>query len=86
MNILLYYLIIVNMITFLIYWTDKRRAKKGKWRISEKTLILLACAGGSLGALVSMLLFRHKTKHLKFMAGVPFILFVQILVCIFVVF
>ena len=59
------YLVIINVVTFLIYGIDKRKAVKHKYRISEKTLILMALIGGSIGALIGMKVFRHKTKHLK---------------------
>ncbi|PID82636.1 MAG: hypothetical protein CSB16_00675 [Clostridiales bacterium] len=57
-----YYYILVNIITFILYLVDKLKAIKGKYRISEKTLIVLSIIGGSLGALLSMKIFRHKTR------------------------
>lgn len=60
-----------NMITFIIYGLDKRRAVRKKWRISENTLLLCAALMGGLGALLGMGVFHHKTKHLKFRIGVP---------------
>ena len=84
MNILMYYLLFINMIAFLAYGSDKRRAQKKQWRISEKTLLLLAAAGGSAGAWAGMLIFHHKTKHLKFRIGVPAIFLIQLLIGIFV--
>ena len=72
------YLIGINVLTFLIYGIDKWKAKRGKWRIPEDTLIWLAIAGGSIGALLGMNLFRHKTQHRKFTLGVPVILLVQV--------
>ena len=76
----LVYLALVNLIAFAVYGADKRRAKKDKRRVPEKTLFLLAFIGGSVGALAGMYTFRHKTKHLKFTLGVPAILVGQILV------
>ena len=70
MKILEYYLIIINIFTLIVYGLDKGRARSKKWRISEKTLLLLSLAGGSAGALAAMLLFRHKTRKLKFVVGV----------------
>lgn len=67
---LLFYLV-WNLIVLGLYGTDKRRAKQGKWRISEKTLLLAAVFMGGLGALFGMSVFRHKTQHLKFKLGVP---------------
>lgn len=73
-----YYLVIINLVTLVIYGMDKRRAVRKKWRIPEKTLLGLAAAGGSVGALAGMYGFRHKTKQRKFVIGVPVILVVQI--------
>ncbi len=72
------YLIGINVLTFLIYGMDKWKAKRDKWRIPEDTLIWLAVAGGSVGALLGMHLFRHKTRHRKFLIGIPVILLVQV--------
>ena len=80
------YLLIINLVTFAVYGIDKRRARQGRWRIQESTLLLLAVAGGTPGALAGMFGFHHKTKHLKFMAGVPLILFLQILLIWFLFF
>ena len=73
------YLVVINVVTFVVYGIDKRRAIKGKWRISEKALIMLAVCGGSIGAWIGMQVFRHKTKHLKFTLGIPAILIGQLL-------
>lgn len=73
----LYYLLIVNIVTWILYGVDKRKAIKGAWRIPEKTLILSAVIGGSVGALAGMMMFRHKTRKAKFMVGVPVIFVVQ---------
>ncbi len=63
---------------------DKQKAKRHKWRISENTLILISILGGSIGSIIGMQLFRHKTKHVKFKLGLPIILIMQIiLLCIF---
>ncbi len=72
------YLIGINILTFLIYGVDKWKAQRDNWRIPEDTLIWLAVAGGSVGALLGMNLFRHKTKHRKFFLGIPAILLVQL--------
>ena len=63
-----------------MYAVDKRKAQKGKWRIPEKTLLLAAIAGGAVGALYTMRIYRHKTKHMKFTLGVPAILAIQIMI------
>jgi uncharacterized membrane protein YsdA (DUF1294 family) len=73
------YLVIVNILAFLLMGIDKRKAKKGAWRIPERTLFLSALIGGSLGANLGMQLFRHKTKHRSFVIGMPAILIVQLL-------
>ncbi|WP_294188205.1 DUF1294 domain-containing protein [uncultured Clostridium sp.] len=78
-NILFYYLLLINVIAFIIIYIDKQKAIKHKWRIKESTLFLISIIGGSLGTLIGMYTFRHKTKHIKFTLGIPFILIVQIL-------
>lgn len=78
MEKLLIYLIFINIITFFIYGADKYKAQKKKWRIPEKRLFLLALIGGSIGAEAGMLCFRHKTKHPRFMIGIPAIFLFQI--------
>ena len=75
---LLLYLAAVNLVTFAVYGADKRRARKDKRRVSEKTLFLLAIIGGSLGAFLGMRLFRHKTRHWYFVWGIPAIMAAQI--------
>ena len=76
---LLYYLIAINIVTFLVYGIDKWKAKQGSWRISEATLLILAVIGGSIGALLGMKVWRHKTQHKKFKYGLPLILIIQII-------
>ncbi len=80
MKFLYIYLLVINVVAFCFYGLDKWKAKHNRWRISEATLILSAVIGGSLGAFCGMNLFRHKTKHKKFMIGVPVILVIQIAV------
>jgi uncharacterized membrane protein YsdA (DUF1294 family) len=77
-NALLYYLIVINVVSFLVYGIDKWKAKQGSWRISEATLLILAVIGGSFGALFGMKVWRHKTMHKKFKYGLPLILLAQI--------
>lgn len=72
------YLLTINFIGFIIMLIDKQRAVHKEWRIPEKTLIGISIIGGSIGMLLGMSVFRHKTKHVKFKFGVPFILFIQI--------
>ena len=78
-NALLYYLIVINVVTFLVYGIDKWKAKQGSWRISEATFLILAAIGGSIGALLGMKVWRHKTQHKKFKYGLPLILIIQII-------
>ena len=73
---------ILNVITFLVYGIDKWKAKKNKWRIPEKTLMTVAVIGGSIGSLLGMYTFRHKTQHPKFTIGIPFILALQIVLAV----
>jgi len=75
---LLIWLAGVNVVTFGLYGIDKHRAKKGRWRIPERTLLLLPLLGGSVGALLGMRVFHHKTKHWYFVWGVPAILLAQL--------
>ena len=75
---LAYYLLGINVVTFIVYGIDKYKAKKAKWRISEATLLLLAVLGGSAGAWVGMKVWHHKTMHKKFKYGIPAILLIQI--------
>ena len=75
-----YYLIGINIIAFVIYGIDKRKAIKQKSRIRESTLLSLAFVGGSIGALLGMFLFRHKTKKAKFTVSVPLMLVIQLVI------
>ena len=78
MDYLISYLIIINVIAFVAFGIDKLKAKKSWWRIPEATLIGLASAGGSIGALLGMRYWRHKTRHRKFKYGLPAILLIHI--------
>ena len=77
-TVLLVWLAVINLVTFAIYGIDKAKAKRGAWRVTEKTLFLLPLLGGSLGALLGMRVFHHKTKHWYFVWGIPLILLAQI--------
>ena len=78
MNIILYYLLAVNIATFLLYGIDKYKAKKNQWRISEATLLMMAAIGGSIGTWAGMRLWHHKTMHKKFKYGIPVIIIFQV--------
>lgn len=82
MKILLLYLLIINALGFVLMLADKLKAKKNRWRIPEAILMTVAALGGSVGSLLGMYAFRHKTLHLKFTLGIPLILAAQ---CIFAV-
>ena len=84
MKYVLAYLVIMNATGFLFMLIDKQKAKAHKWRIPESVLLGIAVVGGSLGSLLGMKIFRHKTRHLKFTLGLPLILAVQIMITIFV--
>lgn len=73
------YIIVINIVSFLMFGADKIKAKKGYWRISEKSLLTSAILGGSVGAMAGMKFFHHKTKHRKFALGVPVIFVLQVL-------
>jgi len=77
---LICYLILLNSIGFLSMYIDKEKAKKGKWRIKESTLLLIAVIGGSIGSYLGMKTFRHKTKHAKFKYGIPLIIIIQLVI------
>lgn len=78
-EMLLIYLIVVNIIGFLIMLIDKKKAEKGKWRIQEKTIFIVTLLGGGIGTISGMYIFRHKTKKLQFTVGLPVITILEIL-------
>lgn len=84
MKIFIIYLIAVNIAGFALMGVDKRRAVRHRWRIRESALFIVAAIGGSVGVLLGMLIFRHKTKHLSFEIGVPAILVVQVVALILI--
>ena len=83
-TVLLVWLAVINLLTFIVYGADKRRARKGKWRVPEKTLFLLPLLGGSIGALLGLRVFHHKTKHWYFVWGIPAILLAQIALAVWI--
>ena len=78
-------IVIINIVTFIIYGIDKYKAKKGKWRIPENSLIGLAIIGGSIGAYLGMRVWHHKTMHLKFKYGIPLIIIIQLIAAYMIV-
>lgn len=81
---IIYCLLGINLLTFLLYGIDKGKARQGQWRIPETMLLTLAVLGGSVGALLGMAVFHHKTKHKKFVIGLPLILLAQIALAYFI--
>lgn len=79
MQYLFFYLLTMNALGLVFMLTDKIKARRNAWRIPETPLMLIAALGGSLGAILGMRLFRHKTRHLKFALGLPLLLVLHIL-------
>ncbi len=86
MKLFYLYLIVMNMITYIVFAIDKKRAIRGAWRIPEATLFGLSIAGGSVGGILAMRICRHKTKHMSFALGLPVILMIQIAIFLCVYF
>jgi Predicted membrane protein len=84
LRVVILYLVAINVVTFLLYGIDKFKAKRSKWRIPESVLLGLAVIGGSVGAWLGMIVWRHKTQHKKFRYGIPLILAMQIAILIMV--
>lgn len=72
----------MNVLTFVVFGLDKWKARRGRWRVPEATLLGLAAVGGSVGAWLAMLLFRHKTQKKKFRYGVPVMFVLQLVVVV----
>ena len=72
------YLLVINIVGFISMGVDKKKAKKGAWRVPEKTLFLFPVLGGGLGSWIGMYTFRHKTKHWYFVIGIPAIFFIEL--------
>ena len=84
MKLFLIYLLTINAAAFVFMLLDKWKAKKNRWRIPEATLMTLAALGGSIGSLLGMYLFRHKTRHPKFTLGIPAILALQVVITLWI--
>lgn len=85
LKIITAYLLLINISGFFICLADKRKAIKKRWRIPERNIFAVAAAGGSIGVYLSLILFRHKTRHLRFMAGIPAIFIIQAGIVVFLV-
>lgn len=83
MQYLAIYLVVINILAFILCGADKLKAKNGWWRVPERTLFITSAIGGSVGMLLGMKLFRHKTKHRSFTIGIPSILALQLLAAAF---
>ena len=81
-NIIIY-LVIINILGFFIMWLDKRKARKGSWRIPEKTLFIITALGGGIGTIAGMYTFRHKTQKLNFVIGLPLITILEIILIVY---
>lgn len=82
MRYIFYYLLAINLLALFLMGLDKCKARRGKWRIPERTLFLSAILGGSIGAILGMRCFRHKTRHRSFVVGMPLILMLQVLLAV----
>ena len=80
------YLVFINLAGIFVMWLDKRKAKKGAWRIKESTLFAVALLGGGLGTPLGMYWFRHKTQHWYFKYGFPLILIAETALVVWVMF
>lgn len=78
-SVLVFYLVLINLLGFMSMLIDKRKARKRAFRIPESTLFMIAVLGGSLGSLIGMYLFHHKTRHSSFTIGMPLLLVLQLL-------
>lgn len=78
--LMLVYLVIINIAGIIVCGIDKKKAKRHQWRIPERNIFMIAILGGSVGVLLGMYGFRHKTKHRQFTIGIPFILLCQIFI------
>lgn len=81
--LLIIYILIINIIGFIICRIDKIRSKKKEWRIAEKTFFIIAALGGAIGVYSGMYFFRHKTKHWYFVVGIPVIFIAELTLAIF---
>lgn len=83
--LLISYFLVLNIVGFIIMGVDKRRARKHAFRIPEASLFTIAIIGGSIGSIIGMYFYHHKTRHWRFVYGLPFILLIQILLLVFLI-
>lgn len=86
LSALLIYFVVINIVAIAITISDKNKAKKGKWRVKESTLLLVSALGGSVAMYITMKKIRHKTRHKKFMIGIPAIIAAQVLILGFIIY
>lgn len=84
-NIIIYF-VVINIVGFLIMFIDKQKAKKGAWRIPERIIFIITALGGGIGTISGMYIFRHKTKKLNFIIGLPLITILEIILAIYLIF
>ncbi len=83
LNNFILYLLLINLFGFFIMWLDKTKARKGSWRIAEKTLFIVTAIGGGIGTILGMYIFRHKTQKINFIIGLPIITILEIILFIY---
>lgn len=85
MEYLIAYLLVINLIGFLAYGSDKKRSQNGSWRIKETTLLMFSLIGGGIGSILAMKVYRHKTQKKKFQFGVPLLTLISIVIVYFMI-
>lgn len=80
-----FYLILINIVTFILFAIDKKRAKKNQWRIPESQLLFFSLLGGSIGGIIAMKIVKHKTKKPKFTIGMPLLLLINIFIVYYLI-
>ena len=84
LNLLIIHFCLISLIALFVTLADKIKAKKGKWRIPESVLLMIAACGGSFVMYLTMQLIRHKTKHRRFMTGLPIMMLFHLLVFLWI--
>lgn len=86
LSFIIVHLCLISLIAIAVTVADKIKAKYNKWRVPEATLLIISALGGSIAMYITMQLIRHKTKHIKFMLGIPIIILMQVIVAVWSVF